>query len=70
MHSRSLGCLSLTLAFHADRIDDAKAEEARRCAEARPRKMLSAEEVASVNAWLAVPDPSCRSSGGSAGGVG
>jgi F-type H+-transporting ATPase subunit epsilon len=41
------------LAVAADRIDEAKAEEARRRAEARLREKLSDEEVASVNASLA-----------------
>jgi len=41
------------LAVAADRIDEAKAEEARRRAEARLRETLSDEEVASVNASLA-----------------
>jgi F-type H+-transporting ATPase subunit epsilon len=41
------------LAVQADRIDEAKAEEARRRAEARLHEKLSAEEVASVNASLA-----------------
>ena len=41
------------LAIAADRIDEAKAEEARRRAEARLREKLSHEEVASVNASLA-----------------
>jgi F-type H+-transporting ATPase subunit epsilon len=41
------------LAVAADRIDEAKAEEARRRAEARLREKLSDEEVASVNAALA-----------------
>jgi len=41
------------LAVAADRIDEAKAEEARRRAEARLREKLSAEEVAAVNASLA-----------------
>ena len=41
------------LAVAADRIDEAKAEEARRRAEARLHEKLSAEEVASVNASLA-----------------
>jgi F-type H+-transporting ATPase subunit epsilon len=41
------------LAVEADRIDEAKAEEARRRAEARLHEKLSAEEVASVNASLA-----------------
>jgi F-type H+-transporting ATPase subunit epsilon len=41
------------LAVEADRIDEAKAEEARRRAEARLREKLSDEEVASVNASLA-----------------
>ena len=41
------------LAIASDRIDEAKAEEARRRAEARLREKLSDEEVASVNASLA-----------------
>ena len=41
------------LAVAADRIDEAKTEEARRRAEARLREKLSDEEVASVNASLA-----------------
>ena len=41
------------LAIAADRIDEAKAEEAKRRAEARLREKLSDEEVASVNASLA-----------------
>ncbi len=41
------------LAIAADRIDAAKAEEARRRAEARLRDKISDEEVASVNASLA-----------------
>jgi len=41
------------LAVAADRIDEAKAEEARRRAEARLREKLSDEELASVNASLA-----------------
>ena len=41
------------LAIPGDRIDEAKAEEARRRAEARLREKLSDEEVASVNASLA-----------------
>ena len=41
------------LAVAADRIDEAKAEEAQRRAEARLREKLSNEEVASVNASLA-----------------
>ena len=40
-------------AVAADRIDEAKAEEARRRAEARLREKLSDQEVASVNASLA-----------------
>ena len=40
------------LAIPADRIDEAKAEEARRRAEARLREKLSAEEAATVNASL------------------
>ena len=41
------------LAVAADRIDEAKAEEARLRAEARLREKLSDEEIASVNASLA-----------------
>jgi F-type H+-transporting ATPase subunit epsilon len=41
------------LAVPADRIDEAKAEEARRRAEARLRERLSDEEVAATNASLA-----------------
>ena len=41
------------LAVAADRIDEAKAEEARQRAEARLREKLSNEEIASVNASLA-----------------
>jgi F-type H+-transporting ATPase subunit epsilon len=41
------------LAIAADRIDEAKAEEARRRAEARLHEKLSDEEVAAVNASLA-----------------
>jgi F-type H+-transporting ATPase subunit epsilon len=41
------------LAVLAERIDEAKAEEARRRAEARLNEKLSDEEVASVNASLA-----------------
>lgn len=41
------------LAVAADRIDEAKAEEAKRRAEARLREKLSDEEVASANASLA-----------------
>ena len=41
------------LAIAADRIDEAKAEEARQRAEARLREKLSSEELASVNASLA-----------------
>jgi F-type H+-transporting ATPase subunit epsilon len=41
------------LAIAADRIDEAKAEEARQRAEARLREKLSDEEHASVNAALA-----------------
>ncbi len=41
------------LAVAADRIDEAKAEEARRRAEARLKEKLSDEEVATVNASLA-----------------
>ncbi|MFN8628299.1 MAG: ATP synthase F1 subunit epsilon [Candidatus Binatia bacterium] len=40
------------LAVQADRIDEAKAEEARRRAEARLREKLSDEEHAAVNASL------------------
>ena len=41
------------LAIPADRIDEAKAEEARRRAEARLQEKLSDEDIASVNASLA-----------------
>jgi F-type H+-transporting ATPase subunit epsilon len=41
------------LAIPADRIDEAKAEEARQRAEARLHDKLSAGEVATVNASLA-----------------
>jgi F-type H+-transporting ATPase subunit epsilon len=41
------------LAVAAESIDEAKAEEARKRAEARLHEKLSAEEVASVNAALA-----------------
>ena len=41
------------LAVQADKIDEAKAEEARQRAAARLREKISAEEVASVNASLA-----------------
>ena len=41
------------MAVAADRIDEAKAEEARRRAEARLREKLSDEEVAMMNASLA-----------------
>jgi F-type H+-transporting ATPase subunit epsilon len=41
------------LAIPADRIDEAKAEEARQRAEARLREKLSDEDIASVNASLA-----------------
>jgi len=41
------------MAVAADRIDEAKAEEARLRAEARLREKLSDEEVASTNASLA-----------------
>jgi F-type H+-transporting ATPase subunit epsilon len=41
------------MAIEADRIDEAKVEEARQRAEARLRFKISDEEVASVNASLA-----------------
>jgi F-type H+-transporting ATPase subunit epsilon len=41
------------MAIEADRIDEAKVEEARARAEARLREKISDEEVASVNASLA-----------------
>jgi F-type H+-transporting ATPase subunit epsilon len=41
------------MAIAADKIDEAKAEEARRRAEARLREKLSAEEIASLNASIA-----------------
>jgi F-type H+-transporting ATPase subunit epsilon len=45
--------IATDMAVAADTIDEAKAEEARRRAEARLREKISAEEVASVNASLA-----------------
>jgi F-type H+-transporting ATPase subunit epsilon len=45
--------IATDMAVEADRIDEAKAEEARRRAEARLRDKISDEEVASVNASLA-----------------
>ncbi len=51
---RSTSVTILTdLAVQADKIDEAKAEEARRRAEARLKDQLSDEEVAHVNASLA-----------------
>jgi F-type H+-transporting ATPase subunit epsilon len=41
------------MAVAADKIDEAKAEEARQRAEARLREKVSAEEIATVNASLA-----------------
>ena len=41
------------MAIAADKIDEARAEEARQRAEARLREKISAEEIASVNASLA-----------------
>ena len=41
------------MAIAADKIDEAKVEEARQRAEARLRDKISAEEIASVNASLA-----------------
>jgi F-type H+-transporting ATPase subunit epsilon len=41
------------MAIPADKIDEAKIEEARQRAEARLREKISAEEIASVNASLA-----------------
>jgi F-type H+-transporting ATPase subunit epsilon len=41
------------MAIHADHIDEAKVEEARRRAEARLHDKLSDEEVASINASIA-----------------
>jgi F-type H+-transporting ATPase subunit epsilon len=41
------------MAIEADKIDEAKAEEARQRAAARLSEKISAEEVASVNASLA-----------------
>ena len=41
------------LAVQADKIDEAKAEEARKRAEARLKEKLSDEEVATINASLA-----------------
>ena len=45
--------IATDMAVAADTIDEAKAEEARRRAEARLREKISDEEVASVNAALA-----------------
>ena len=45
--------IATDMAIDADNIDEAKAEEARRRAEARLRDKISDEEVASVNASLA-----------------
>ena len=45
--------IATDMAIEADRIDEAKVEEARRRAEARLRDKISDEEVASVNASLA-----------------
>jgi F-type H+-transporting ATPase subunit epsilon len=45
--------IATDMAIEADRIDEAKVEEARRRAEARLREKISDEEVASVNASLA-----------------
>jgi F0F1-type ATP synthase epsilon subunit len=41
------------MAVAADKIDEAKVEEARQRAEARLREKVSAEEIASINASLA-----------------
>ncbi len=41
------------MAVAADKIDEAKAEEARQRAEARLKEKITAEEIASVNASLA-----------------
>ena len=41
------------MAIAADKIDEAKAEEARQRAEARLREKVSAEEIASLNASIA-----------------
>jgi F-type H+-transporting ATPase subunit epsilon len=41
------------LAVQADKIDEAKAEEARQRAEARLKEKLSDQEVAHINASLA-----------------
>jgi F-type H+-transporting ATPase subunit epsilon len=45
--------IATDMAIEAERIDEAKVEEARRRAEARLRDKISDEEVASVNASLA-----------------
>jgi F-type H+-transporting ATPase subunit epsilon len=45
--------IATDMAIAADKIDEAKVEEARRRAEARLRDKLADEEVASVNAMLA-----------------
>jgi F-type H+-transporting ATPase subunit epsilon len=51
--TRSRVSILTDMAVAADRIDEAKAEEARLRAEARLREKLSAEEVATTNASLA-----------------
>lgn len=45
--------IATTMAIAADKIDEAKVEEARQRAAARLREKISSEEVASVNAALA-----------------
>lgn len=45
--------IATDMAIEADRIDEAKVEEARRRAEARLRDKISDDEIASVNASLA-----------------
>ena len=50
------------LAVAAKDIDEAKAEEARERAEARLREQVSADEVAAVNAALALAGTTARQS--------
>lgn len=52
VNARSVAIVT-DMAIHADHIDEAKVEEARRRAEARLQEKLSDEEVAAVNASLA-----------------
>ena len=55
------------MAIPADKMDETKVEEARALAAARLSEKISDEEVASVNASLALRSHNCRSGGGAAG---